>query len=99
MPEILLALRHQIAAVADLVAVGRTNVYRSNFGAREIEDVPEPEANTRVAKGLAAIARGDAALQSKDAVDDGVLRDVYRVAMIVSYRPGRRFSRPCWPGA
>jgi hypothetical protein len=80
-PEIPHSARQQIAAIADLVAVGRTHVYRSTFGKRDIEDVPEPEANTRVSKGLAAIARGDAALLGKEAVDDEVLRDVYRVAL------------------
>ncbi len=80
-PEISRAVRQQIAAIADLVAVGRTHVYRSSIGNRDIEDVPEPEANTRVSKGLAAIARGDAALQGKDTVDNAVLRDVFRVAL------------------
>jgi hypothetical protein len=80
-PEIADSTRDNLAAVADLVAIARTYVYRSSFGAREIEDVPEPEANTRVAKGLAAIARGAAALRGTPTVTDSILRDVYRVAL------------------
>ena len=80
-PEISNAVRRQIATIANLVAFARTHVYRNAFGNREILDVSVPEANTRIAKGLAAIARGDAALQRKDHVDDAVLLDIYRVAL------------------
>jgi hypothetical protein len=80
-PEISNAVRRQLAAIAELVAVGRTHVYRSNYGNREIEEVPESEANTRVSKGLAAIARGTAALCRQESVGDAVLRDAYRVAL------------------
>jgi hypothetical protein len=80
-PEISNAVRRQIATIANLVAFARAYVYRNSFGNREIIDVSVPEANTRIAKGLAAIARGDAALQRKDAVDDDVLQDIYRVAL------------------
>jgi len=55
----------QLAAIAELTAVARTHVYRSSWGERELEYVPEPEANTRIAKGLAALARGIAALNRR----------------------------------
>jgi hypothetical protein len=39
---------HRIAALAELIALGRAHVFRSNYGNRGIEYVPEPEANTRL---------------------------------------------------
>ena len=71
----------RIAAVAEVVAIGRTHVYRNNYGNKEIEYVPEPEANTRLSKGLAAIARGLAALNRRGEVAEADLQDIFRVAM------------------
>jgi hypothetical protein len=69
----------RIANLAELVAIARTHVIRSNFGNREIEYVPEPEANTRISKGLASIARGIAALNCRQAVAEQDLQDAFRV--------------------
>jgi hypothetical protein len=46
----------RIASLAELAAIARTHVFRSNYGKHEIDCVPESEANTRIFKGLAAIA-------------------------------------------
>jgi len=72
--------RIRIACVAELVALGRTHVDRGSYGAREIEYVPEPEANTRISKGLAALAKGIAALNRHRKVGEADLQDVFRVA-------------------
>ncbi len=52
-----------------------------NFGNREIEYVPESEANTRISKGLAAIAKGVAALNGRDQVAEADLQDAFRVGL------------------
>ena len=46
--------RTRVASMAEVVALGRTHVFRNGYGNREIEYVPEAEANTRISKGLAA---------------------------------------------
>lgn len=69
----------RIASLAEVVAIGRTHVFRSGYGSREIEYVPEAEANTRIAKGLAAIARGIAALHGHKIVAEQDLQDALRV--------------------
>jgi len=71
----------RIANFAEIVAVSRTHVYREGFGSRNIEYVPEPEANTRIAKGLAGIARGIAALNQQNEVAEQDLQDVFRVGL------------------
>jgi hypothetical protein len=70
----------RIAAVSEIVAKARTHVYRSAFGNREMEHVPEPEANTRIAKGLAALARGIASLNQHEVVGEEEFEDIVRVA-------------------
>jgi hypothetical protein len=74
-------MRQRLAALAEVVAVGRTHVFRNGFGNREIEYVPEPEANTRVSKGLAALARGIAALHGRAEVAEQDLQDSFRVGL------------------
>jgi len=74
-------MRVRIARLAEVVALGRTHVYRSGYGSREIEYVPEPEANTRVSKGLAAIAKGIAALNRHSEVAEQDLQDALRVGL------------------
>jgi hypothetical protein len=69
----------RIASLAEVVALGRTHVFRSGYGNREIEYVPESEANTRISKALAAIARGIAALHGREAVEEQDLQDALRV--------------------
>jgi hypothetical protein len=71
----------RIASLAELVAIARTHVFRSNFGKREIDCVPESEANTRISKGLAAIAKGLAALNRRRTVAEQDLQDVFRVGL------------------
>ncbi len=73
--------RRRIAALAEVVALGRTHVFRSSYGNREIEYIPEPEANTRISKGLAAIAKGIAALTDHPCVAAEDLQDVVRVRL------------------
>src|SRR5579863_6447153 len=45
-------MRHRIACLAEITALGRTHIYRNAFAGHEIEYVPEAEANTRISKGL-----------------------------------------------
>ena len=80
-PELSREDEHRIASLAEVVARGRTHVFRSSFGNREIEYIPEPEANTRIAKGLAAIARGVAALYGREQVAEQDLQDAFRVGL------------------
>jgi len=61
--------------------VSRTHVFREGFGRRDIEYVPEPEANTRISKGLAAIAKGIAALNQRNEVAEQDLQDTLRVGL------------------
>jgi hypothetical protein len=75
------AMRTRIASLAEIVALGRTHVYRNNYGSREIEYVPEAEANTRLAQGLAAIAKGIAALNRRPEVAEPDLQDAFRVGL------------------
>jgi hypothetical protein len=74
------AMRKRIAALAEIVALARTHVFRNNWS-REIEYVPESEANTRISKGLAAIARGVAALNRHTEVAEQDLQDAFRVGL------------------
>lgn len=79
-PELSPEMRKRLAALAEVVALGRTHIFRNNFGSREIEYVPEPEANTRVSKGLGAMVRGIAALCGHPAVTEEDFQDAVRVA-------------------
>ena len=72
---------HRIASFAEVVALCRTHIYREGYGKREIEYVPEPEANTRIAKGLAGMAKGIAALNRHSEVLEEDLQDVLRVGL------------------
>jgi hypothetical protein len=71
----------RIASLAEIIAVARTHVFRSAYGDRDIDYVPEPEANTRISKGLAAIAKGIAALGGHQQVTEGALQDAFRVGL------------------
>ena len=75
------AMTRRIAALAEIVAIARTHVFRNSYGNREIEFIPEPEANTRIAKGLAAIARGVASLNRRPQVEEADLQDSFRVGL------------------
>lgn len=83
-------MRQRIASLAEIVAIARTHVFRNNYGNREIEYVPEPEANTRLSQGLAAIAKGIAALNRRDSVDEPDLQDTFRVGMDCIVDPRRQ---------
>jgi hypothetical protein len=74
-------MRRRIAAVAEIAAIARTQVFRSSYGKREIEYVPEAEANTRISKGLAAIVKGISALAGRAQVTEPELQDGFRVAL------------------
>jgi hypothetical protein len=71
----------RIANLAEVVAIARTHVGRSSYGDREIEYVPEPESSTRIAKALAGIAKGIAAIQQHPTVTEADYEDVLRVAL------------------
>jgi len=70
----------RLASMAELVAFARTHVMRSSYGNREINYVPEPEANTRLSKELAAVAKGIAAINGREVVGEPDLQDSFRVA-------------------
>lgn len=72
-------MQKRIASLAEIVALSRTHVFRDGYS-REIEYIPEPEANTRIAKQLAAIARGAASISGHGSVTDEEFEDVRRVA-------------------
>ena len=74
-------MTRRVASFAEVVAIARTYVYREGYGSREIEYIPESEANTRIAKGLAAIARGVAALNGRTKVAEQDLQDALRVGL------------------
>ncbi len=80
-PELGQRMIRRIACFAEVVAIARTHVFRESYGERNIEYVPEPEANTRIAKGLAAIARGIAALSGSKKVAEEDLQDALRVGL------------------
>ena len=80
-PALSAQMTRRIAALAEIVALARTHVFRSSYGKRDIDYVPEPEANTRVSKGLAAIAKGIAALNRSAQVTDVELQDGFQVAL------------------
>jgi hypothetical protein len=75
------AMIQRLAKLAEIAAIGRTKVIRSSFGNREIEFVPEAESNTRIAKGLAAIALGIASLNQHEEVQEDDLQDAFRVGV------------------
>lgn len=75
------SMRTRVASIAELVAIGRTHIDRNSYGSREIEYVPEPEANTRLSKGLAALAKGIASIQGRTEVVEQDLQDVFRVGL------------------
>jgi hypothetical protein len=74
-------MQTRIASIAEIVAIARTHVERSSYGNREIEFVPESEGNPRIAKALAAIARGVAALHGRKQVSEQDLQDCFRVGL------------------
>jgi hypothetical protein len=80
-PTLSEAMQHRISSLAEIIALGRTHVHRSSFGNRDIEYVPEAEANTRISKSLAAIAKGVASLRGHKEVAEGDLQDAFRVGL------------------
>jgi len=91
-------MRQRIASLAEIVALARTHIFRNNYGNREIEYVPEPEANTRLSQGLAAIAKG-IALNRRDFVAEPDLQDAFRVAMDCIVDPRRQLLQAGIAGA
>ncbi len=80
-PALGVRMIRRIASFAEVIAIARTHVFRESYGDRDIGYVPEPEANTRIAKGLAAIARGIAALNQRKRVAEEDLQDALRVGL------------------
>jgi len=87
-PRLRKEMQERIASLAEIIAIGRTHVYRSSYFNREIEYAPEPEANTRLSKGLASIAKGVASVRGHEAVAEDDLQDAFRVALdcLTDYR-------------
>lgn len=98
-PTLSEAMQRRISSLAEIIAIGRTHVYRSNYGSREVEYVPEPEANTRISKALAAIAKGVASVRGKNEVTEDDLQDAFRVGLdsLMDYR--RRLFQTVATGA
>ena len=80
-PDLPADMRERVAALAEIVAIGRTHIHREGYGNRDIEHVPEPEANTRISKALASIAKGVAALNRNETVSEQDLQDALRVGL------------------
>jgi hypothetical protein len=80
-PELPRPMQRRLASFAEVMALARTHVFRSSYGSREIEYVPEPEANTRISKGLAAVAKGIAALNQRVEVAEPDIQDALRVSL------------------
>jgi len=78
-PSLSQEFESRLIALAELTAIARTHIYRNPFGKREIEYVPEAEANTRISKGLAAIAKGIASLNRRSEVGLEDVTDALRV--------------------
>ena len=70
----------RIASIAEIIAIGRTHVYRDRYS-RDIDFVPEPEANTRLTKEFSALAMGIASLEQRPGVQESELQDVFRVGL------------------
>lgn len=87
-PKLSDAMQRRISSIAEIIALGRTHVYRSSYGNREIEYVPEAEANTRISKALAAIAKGVASVRGQEVVGERDLQDTFRVGLdsLTDYR-------------
>jgi len=97
-PQLPTDMVSRIASLAEIVALGRTHVLRSSYGSREIEYVPEPEANTRISKGLAAIARGVAALNGRAEVAEQDLQDALRVGLDCIPEARQKILAAAWNG-
>jgi hypothetical protein len=69
-----------VATVADFITRARSGVHRDGYK-RELDYAPEPEAPTRLAKGLATLASGIALAYDSEAVGDREMRLVLRVAL------------------
>ena len=80
-PELDAIAAKRLAYAAELVAIARTHVRRSSYGGRGIESISEAEGNMRIAKELAAIARGVASLRGRSRVEESDLQDAFRVAL------------------
>lgn len=91
-------MRARLASLAEVAAFGRTHVSRSSYGNRDIEYVPEAEANTRISKGLAAIAKGVAALNGRQETGEQDLQDAMRVGLDCIPDHRRRLLLAVWRG-
>ncbi len=78
-PAIPAELKARIANLSELVCYCRAYVPRSS-SEYEIDGLPEPESNTRIAQELAQLARGWAVLMGADAVDEAGFNIVKRAA-------------------
>ena len=70
----------RMASFAEIIAKARTHVYRDRYS-RQIDYVPEAEANTRIAKQLSALEKGIASLEQKPSVTEAELQDIFRVGL------------------
>ncbi len=78
----------RISALGELVALARTHVQRDGYN-RNIEELPEPEGNTRLPQQFAQIGRGWAALEGRDALNDDDFTLIRRIGLD-SIPPARR---------
>ena len=68
----------RIAHLGELIVLARTSVSRER-ATRTIEDVPDPEGNTRFPQQLAQIGRGWAVLMVSDVVTEEAMKLIFRV--------------------
>jgi hypothetical protein len=78
-PQLPHSLQIRVGALAEIAVRGRSQVQRDGYD-KEIVAIPEPESPTRLAQQLAQLAKGSAALDKRESVDDADLTLVRRVA-------------------
>jgi len=80
-PQLSHNMQRRLASLAEIIALARTHIFRNSYGSREIEFTPEAEANTRISKGLAGVAKGIASVMQHTQVEESDLQDSFRVGL------------------
>jgi hypothetical protein len=79
-PQIEEADMLRIANLGEFVVLARTPTKRERGASRELEEMPDPEGNTRFPQQLAQIGRGWAALMGSEVATETEMQLIFRVA-------------------